>query len=438
VRAGTRFANGVGMAVNRVALRREDTSVEAQRRERAGWRAGRPVEDPAKTKRWGFVTAKPSEFLVHCRRGRVLRTSGQGATCFKWPWDSVAVVPTSFQKVGFVADQITLERVGVGISGLAVYRIAEPLLAYRVLNFSYPERAQEKLEQTLTEMLMGATRRLVANLTVDECLQKRKAALADELLRELAPVLGGAGRPQDGTDRGWGVVLDTVEIQEVRILSERVFDAMQAPFRAALDRQSREARAEAEKRSALAEAAARRDVHEATIEAEASVRARQAEVALREEESRSREAQRRIELAFETERARVDDARARQALLASEAQSAIEAHETLVRARELEVARARIVWLAEASAGAPPGSSTSRSAAPRPRWRAPAPRPRPSPPPPALASRSPTSSPSSPPPSAPASARSRSPRSAPATAPSAPSPRPSPPSSPSPATSRDV
>ncbi len=316
-------------------------------RENEGWRAGRPVEDPAKTKRWGFVTAKPSEFLVHCRRGKVLDTSGQGATCFKWPWDSVAVVPTSFQKVGFVADQITLERVGVGITGLAVYRIAEPLLAYRVLNFSYPERAQEKLEETLTEMLMGATRRLVANLTVDECLQKRKAALADELLRELAPVLGGAGRPDDSTDRGWGVVLDTVEIQEVRVLSGRVFDAMQAPFRAALERQSREARAESEKRGALAEAAARREVHEATIEAEASVRARQAEVALREEEARAREAQRRIELAFETERARVDDARVRQALLAAEAHAEIEAHETLVRARDLEAARARVTWLAE-------------------------------------------------------------------------------------------
>ncbi|HEY8142206.1 MAG TPA: SPFH domain-containing protein, partial [Kofleriaceae bacterium] len=182
----------------------------------------------------GFVTARPSEFLVHCRRGRVLRSSGQGGSCFKWPWDSVALVPTTFQKVGFVADQITLERVGVGISGLAVYRIAEPLLAYRVLDLSDPAQAQETLSQTLTEMLMGATRRLVANLTVDECLQKRKAALADELLRELAPVLGGTGRPDDSTDRGWGVVLDTVEIQEVRVLSARVFGAMQAPFRAAL------------------------------------------------------------------------------------------------------------------------------------------------------------------------------------------------------------
>lgn len=280
--------------------------------EHTGWRQGRPLEDPSKLKRWGFVTARPSEYLVHCRRGRVQRrSSGQGATCFKWPWDSVAVVPTSLQRLRFVADQVTRERVGVGITGLAVYRVAEPLLAFRVLNFSFPERAQEKLEQTLTEMLMGATRRLVATLSVDECLEKRKAALADELLREIAPVLGGSGRPDDATDRGWGVVLDTVEIQEVRVLSEQVFGAMQAPFRAALDRRAREARADAERAGTMAEAAARRDVDESRLAAEAAVRVRQAEMA------------------------------------AAQARAEIEAHELVARARELEAALERTRWQAE-------------------------------------------------------------------------------------------
>jgi flotillin len=303
------------------------TSIAAHQAE--GWRAGRPPEDPAKLRRWGIITARPSEFLIHCRRGRVLGTSGQGASCFKWPWDSVAVVPTSLQKVRFVADQITRERVGVGISGLAVYRIAEPLLAFRVLNFSFPERAQQKLDQTLTEMLIGATRRLVANLTVDECLQKRKAALGDELLRELEPVLGGAGRPEDTTDRGWGVVLDTVEIQEVRILSERVFEAMQAPFRAALDRESREARAEADRRSSLAEAAARQDVATAALESDAAVRTRRAELEREQSEAQARDALGRMELELESARAE------------------IAAHEQLLQARELAAARERLDWVTE-------------------------------------------------------------------------------------------
>jgi len=86
---------------------------------------------------------------------------------------------------------------------------------------------------------------------------------------------------------------------------------MQAPFRAALERGARVARAEADKQSALAEAAARRDVEHAAIEAEARVRARRAEVA-------------RVE-----------------------AEEEIAAHELMVRARELALARERIGWQAE-------------------------------------------------------------------------------------------
>src|SRR5579859_3284491 len=76
-----------------------------------GWRAGKPVEDPQKTKTWGWVTAKPSEYLVHVRRGQVLRSSGQGASCFKLPWDSVAIIPTTISRLQFVADQVTKEKV---------------------------------------------------------------------------------------------------------------------------------------------------------------------------------------------------------------------------------------------------------------------------------------------------------------------------------------
>jgi flotillin len=241
-------------------------------REHGGWRSGKPVEDPDKLKPWGFVTARPSEYLVHVRRGRVLtRTSGQGATCFKWPWDAVAIVPTSLQRLQFCADQVTAERVGVEVVGLAVYRIAEPLLAYRVLNFSFPERAQEKLEETLTAMFIGAARRLIANLSVDDCLQKRKSALATELLRETAPVVGGKGALSDGTASGWGVVIDTIEIQEVRVLSQKVFADMQAPYRSALEQRAREAKASAEKEVQTREAEYRRATEEARIHAETAI-----------------------------------------------------------------------------------------------------------------------------------------------------------------------
>ncbi|WP_338864991.1 SPFH domain-containing protein [Myxococcus stipitatus] len=206
-----------------------------------GWRAGKPAEDPEKMKRWGLITARPSEFLVHMRRGRVREVSGQGASCFKLPGDSVAIVPTSIQRLQFTADQVTNEKVGVQVTGLAVYRIADPLVAFRMLNFSFPERAQEKLAELLREMFVGAARRLVANLSVEECLSRRKEGIAAELMREIAPVLSGRGRLEDTTDAGWGVLLDTIEIQDVRVLSSTVFENMQARYRREQERQAREA-----------------------------------------------------------------------------------------------------------------------------------------------------------------------------------------------------
>lgn len=59
--------------------------------------------------RWGRVTAQANEFLIQMRDGKVL-CAGQGLSCFKWPSDSVAIVPTSIAKLGFVADQVTVRR----------------------------------------------------------------------------------------------------------------------------------------------------------------------------------------------------------------------------------------------------------------------------------------------------------------------------------------
>jgi flotillin len=314
-------------------------STETTKRAPATWRTGKPVEDPEKTKRWGFVTAKPSEYLVHVRRGKVLqKSSGQGASCFKWPWDAVAIIPTSLQRLSFSADQVTAEKVGVEVVGLAVYRIAEPLLAYRVLNFSYPERAQQKLEETLTGMFVGATRRLVANLSVDDCLRKRKSALAEELIREIAPVVGGNGRPDDFTTQGWGVVIDTIEIQEVKILSEKVFASLQAPYRTEIDQRARQAKAKAELEAIeldREQRARKTEAHQALAEREiaqeAALRQKRREAERSDAEAQAELAARRVELsAFE----------ARAVLEQREIEAERSAHQE-------EVERARAIFAAE-------------------------------------------------------------------------------------------
>lgn len=322
-----------------------------------GWRQGKPAEDPDKMKRWGLIVAKPSEFLVHVRAGRVLNnSSGQGASCLKLPWDAVAIVPTSLQRLQFRADQVTREKVGVEVVGLAVYRIADPLIAYRVLNFSFPERAQQKLTEALSAMFVGATRRLIANLSVDDCLQKRKLAIAHELLSEVRPVVGGQGSPDDETDKGWGVVIDTIEIQEVRILSQKVFSSMQAPYRAGLDKTAAEAQAEAKRDVAMRELQYQREKQEAQIAAE---RAREeAQIAAQVEVEnrriageRSRE-EARIAAQVEVENRKIEAEQARREAAArarmrqieleiQEAEAAVEAHGAELRVAEVQGALER-------------------------------------------------------------------------------------------------
>lgn len=340
-------AQGLSAATIHVAERAKETD---------GWRAGRPIEDPEKTKRWGFVSAKPSEFLVHVRGTKVRESSsGQGATCFKMPWDSVAVIPTSLQQLKFRADQVTLEKVGIEVVGFAVYRIAEPLIAYRVLNFSYAERAQEKLEETLTSMFVGAARRLIANLSLEDCLQKRKSALAEELLREVAPVVGGEGRPDDATAQGWGIVIDTIEIQEVRVLSDAVFGQMQAPYRAALDQRAREANAEKEKEVTAREAACNRAIEEARIQASLAIAQKKAEMAQQQMEIRREEEMRKAKVERELQELRIVEAAALEAkraeieLASREAETRRKMRLEELRKAEAEAELAAFTVLAEAA-----------------------------------------------------------------------------------------
>ncbi len=176
--------------------------------------------------RWGRVTAQANEFLIQMRSGSVVR-AGQGLSCFKWPSDSVAIIPTSIAKLGFAADQVTIEKVGVEVRGLAVYRIAEPLVAFRMIDLE----SRTALTEILRDMFVGATRRIVAGLTLDECIRHRKDHIASALMNEIAPILAGEGATDDTNAAGWGVVLDTIEIQDVRVLSGEVFARLQAPFR---------------------------------------------------------------------------------------------------------------------------------------------------------------------------------------------------------------
>jgi flotillin len=229
---------------------------------------------------WGLVSAAAHEHLVLIRNGAVVRAQ-QGGSVWKWPGDSVARIDTSVHRLQFTADQITRERVGVQVTGLAVFRVVAPLVAFRMLDLEDPDRHRSILEQ----MFVGATRRLVATLSLEDCLTRRKDALAGELMAEVAPVVSGRGQSDDGTDCGWGVAIDTIEIQDVRVLSAEVFERMQAPFRAELALSAVRAHAEVAAAEARVKAEVERaeEIRRASMLAEEQARIDQERARAREE-----------------------------------------------------------------------------------------------------------------------------------------------------------
>lgn len=197
--------------------------------------------DPSKMKSWGFIVAKPSEYLITYRSGELCKAkSGQGARCWKWPWDTVAIVPTTLKEVIFQANQITSDNVDVRLRGMVLYRIREPLRIYKMLNFSFRQKAEAKLARMIADMCRSTAKWLVANMEVEECIRRRKEEIANALKREVSNVVS------DGPE-AWGVEIVTIDIQDIYIQDEDLFAAMQAAFKSEKDREAKLAQLELER-----------------------------------------------------------------------------------------------------------------------------------------------------------------------------------------------
>jgi flotillin len=196
--------------------------------------------DPSKMKSWGFISAKPSEYIVTYSSGEFCKgKSGQGARCWKWPWDTVAIVPTTLKEVIFQANQITSDNVDVRLRGMVLYRIREPLRIYKLINFSYREQAEAKLARMIADMCRSTAKWLVANMGVEECIRRRKEEIAKSLKEEVSMVVS------EGPE-AWGVEIVTIDIQDIYIQDAELFAAMQANFKMKKAREAKLARIEME------------------------------------------------------------------------------------------------------------------------------------------------------------------------------------------------
>lgn len=167
----------------------------------------------------GWIQASPTHYLLHYRRGKIVRQGmGLGAWCFP-VIDHCIVVPCTAHNLTFAADQITKENQGVEIAGFAVWKIARPELTAQRFDFDDPEEPTKAIGVCLKDVVESAIRHRVANMTIEEVLRKR-ASIILELKKEL-----------DYITAEWGLAIDTIEIKHVRIMSGDVFSHLQSAYR---------------------------------------------------------------------------------------------------------------------------------------------------------------------------------------------------------------
>lgn len=169
-----------------------------------------------------FVTAKPNEWLLVMRNGRVV-CSGVGASYYVMPGDQVVKFPSKINRFKFSASQITEEKQGIEVEGVLVWSVFRendgPLRAYKFLGDDLKADVPVNANDTLKEMSNSIVRHRIANSTIDDILKKRDE-IRNEIRREMQVIVNG-----------WGVWLESVEITDVRILSSSLFQNLQTEFR---------------------------------------------------------------------------------------------------------------------------------------------------------------------------------------------------------------
>jgi uncharacterized membrane protein YqiK len=172
---------------------------------------------------------------------------------------------------------------------------------------------------------------------------------------EIAPILAGEGSALDTNAAGWGVVLDTIEIQDVRVLSEEVFARLQAPYREKLALEALVAENGVKQERARLDAERRRVEEQSRRELMAEEEARFAVERRRAEEARQHEdelAARRLEADLSRQRRKAEADRERCAIELEAKREAGETEAALVRASraayaDLSEARLREVMMTE-------------------------------------------------------------------------------------------
>ncbi|MBN2007492.1 MAG: hypothetical protein JXA21_29370 [Anaerolineae bacterium] len=202
---------------------------------------------------WQTVVVTPNVYVVHTRRGHKDPVHiGMGIS---FPYnprtDAFLVIPAAMQTILINANCICRERQGILVQGYVQWIIEDINTAYRKLDFTDPEDPMGVVNVQLREQAEAAIKDKVATMSIDEVLSD-KQPIIEELTLRLRVVAEGS---RNEGSSGLGLKIVTVQIKEAVVSSSRLWENLQAPFRA-----------EREKFARLAELESRQEINARELE----------------------------------------------------------------------------------------------------------------------------------------------------------------------------
>lgn len=151
-----------------------------------------------------------------------LKRYGIGVSTFKGPYDQVIKFPAKVNKVS-MNEQTTCNMQNISFTATIVWSIMRdndgPYKAYKNLGQDICLETPEESNRALCMKARDKFKQNLANMQISEVLNQRDI-LRSRVRKEIQEEV-----------RGWGVWIETVELEEVMILDNQLFKNMQAHFR---------------------------------------------------------------------------------------------------------------------------------------------------------------------------------------------------------------
>ena len=202
-----------------------------------------------------FVRALPNEYLVQIgsKRARPVLGGKRFRLLRRF-----MKIPASVQVIKFSLSNHSRTYQGIQVEGYACWRIDPDRVgkAVNVLDFYNAYDPMHKPSEDLKTICTEAIRHIVANMDIEEAL-KNKSGIADQLKMHLTTI-----------EEKWGILFDQVGIENIHIMSDKVFDDLQAKERDKLRLDASLSRFETDKKIDDANAVFERETHRTKLESE--------------------------------------------------------------------------------------------------------------------------------------------------------------------------